>query len=229
MYGVTAEEINLIVAYVNGENPELPETDIPERLMRLCSDMQKRILADVRGCHKARVKVEAKLEIAERKAQDKERHDIAAGNFANAGLDSIDVAHALAYQMCKASPHLPLSKSKLVLLLYECYAAWLAGHKELLTIEAPVYTKYGPQFWRVWNGFDRNRATEDAFRMLAERNAGVAKLVENVAKKYSDYAEDSLRTYYVKSLPIVEIVENDGKWNTPLRSSTIYQWKVSQS
>ncbi len=151
----------------------------------------------------------------------------AEGVYTETGLDSADVADALLYQL-QALRTYKLSRAKVIHILYEMYASWLASKGERLFIEHPVATEYGPMFWRVYKRLDtRKQISRDRWESLCAANPGVAAFCRNAARKYYDYADGDLNKVFLKSRPYKNASKekNGGKWNKEINDNEIYAWK----
>lgn len=143
------------------------------------------------------------------------------------GLDSVDVATGLLYQLQQLQTY-KLNKNKVILILYEMYCTWLAEKKERLFSEHPVATEYGPQFWRVYKRTNTIVQVEyKDWKKLCELNSGVAAFCRNAAEKYYDYNNTTLEEKFKKSMPYKNATKdkNDGKWNKEISDNDIYNWK----
>lgn len=151
----------------------------------------------------------------------------AEGEFTETGLDSADVADALLYQLQTLRTY-KLSRAKVIHILYEMYASWLASKGERLFIEHPVATEYGPMFWRVYKRLDtRKQVSQDRWESLCASNPGVAAFCRNAARKYYDYSDGDLNKIHMKSRPYKNASKekNGGKWNKEISDNEIYAWK----
>lgn len=227
-FNITAEEMQALSAYIDeGIRGELTEAAIG-KVFYAEGQIRARLAKE---CASLRAKLDRANTRVER-FEEARKEKILQGDFAETGLDSVDVALCLLYYLQQTKTY-KLSKAKLQYILFEVYAAWLAGHKERLFIEKPVCTEYGPQFWRVYKKVESlaNPVGFEAVNRVASQNAGIAAICKNAAAKYYDYSEAQLKAYLVKcdaykaALP----EKNGGKWNGELDDRLILRWKENQS
>ncbi len=227
---MTPDEINQLIVFINEDNMPLPSKETIRKLNFLHSMLHDKIFEYSIKTEKDLTIARNRMNRAATKKQEQER----TGNidFGETGLDSVEVAYALLYQLQFISNGRRISPSRVIGILYEIYASWLLNHKERLFVEHPVCTEYGPQFWRVYKRLvNLSSATYDDFKKLAEQNPGVAMLCKNAASKYFDIDIRSFTAMLKKSEPYRNALPatNGGKWNKELNDSDIFVWKLSQS
>ena len=162
--------------------------------------------------------------------KQREDHLVQEGVFSELDFDSVDIARCLLYCLRQNKAY-KLTSGKLLLVLYEAYGSWLGSKRQRLFDEHPVCGQYGPMFWKVFKRVDvRVSVPYDAYKLIAEKNAGVVKFLSNVAAKYADRDEKSLAGDILRSKPYKEHVaaRNKGKWNGEIPDNEIYLWKNGQ-
>jgi uncharacterized phage-associated protein len=226
MYSVSSEEIDLAIKYLNGEDDgRFLDTDIADRLQRICRDIQKKMHSDLRAALRDRDRYETRLQHHEEDRRKRLEQKVAKEDFGQTGLDSAEVARGIVEALHERG--ISCNRGTLILLTYECYCAWLASRGEILTLETPVATKYGPQFWRVFKNVDPAAGTFAGTRAgIAVEMPGVASLIRNVVAKYGGYSQSQLADFFKKSAPYRNAMEErGGKDNGPIKASDIWSWK----
>lgn len=219
---ITPAELEVIQRYASGETREI-DPELVERLEHLHNTVTRCIIKTCTGLQKRNALLEERIG----KYRDREQQRVTEVGFDETGLDSFVVAQALLYQLQQLRTY-KLTRGKVILILYEMYASWLASKRERLFIEHPVATEYGPQFWRVFKRINMGQTlTSDAWTDLTEQNPGVAAFCRNAAQKYYDYKESELRDTFMKSAAYRKAARdnNNGKWNGEIRDEDILQWK----
>lgn len=225
-YEITPEEFKQLLAFADDER-NLVDQDLLVRFCAMHADIERHMLKAYAGARKRNTYLQERVDRMKEKREDR----ILAGEFAETGLDSFEVAQALLYQLQQVRTY-KLTKGKLILILYEMYASWLASKQECLFLEKPVATEYGPQFWRVWKRINVSSQVPYAdYKNLATKNPGVAAFCQNAAKKYYDYSDDTLKKQFMKSKPYKNASKenNGGKWNKEISDTDIYAWKKEQT
>lgn len=222
LYDITKEELDELKRYAEDEDAVLSDYAILKRFLNLEFAVMNKMAKDLPKQRRAALRGQERIN----RLMAKRESDHAAGEFADTGLDSVDVALALLYKLQQKKTY-QLTLNKVMHILYEMYASWLASKGERLCIEHPVALESGPWFWRVRNKVDvRTRLDESAFSELKSRNPGVAAFVANAAEKYYDYTASDLEKY-VKGMPYTnaDASHNKGKWNGEIKDADIYAWK----
>lgn len=217
------DEIELILAYIREDNEEVFRTNIPEKLTALYYTFQKKLEKELRESNNKIFALERKLD----RFKKAEKEEVANGNFMETERDSYEVALVLLYCLQQLKTY-RLTKTKFLYILYNAYASWLAGRKERLFTEHPVATKFGPQFWRVYKRISlQAQVPYEYWSSFCKKNAGVARFLDNVARKYYDYSENMLKDPIMKSAPYLHALpeHNDGKWNKEITDSDIFVWR----
>lgn len=226
-YDLSNEELQEILRFVNEEGAAMPSPDTVSRFQNIAFAFQGKCIKQVGALRQDNERLRRRLDRYTRT----EQQAIEAGEFAEAGLDSVVVARALLYCLQQMKAY-KLTKTKLVLIVYGMYASWLASKKTRLFVEHPVATEWGPQFWRVYKRVDtRERMTSDDWKALTELSPAVAAFTKNSAIKYADYSEEDIRKLYLKSQPYkkAKAEQNDGKWNKEINDTDIYLWATQKS
>lgn len=225
MIYLTHEQLDELVKYAADEK-QIPSAEAIEALNALHSAIQRNAIRLLNGTMKRNALLEERLD----KYKSRENTRIEAGEFTDSGLDSLEVATALLYQLQQLKTY-KLSKYKLQAILYEMYASWLYSKRERLFIEHPVATEFGPRFWRVLRRLETGTPVPySAWRNFTEKSPAVAKFCENAAAKYYDYAEGTLNRMFSSSKAYKNAGKehNDGKWNKEIADADIYAWKHEQ-
>lgn len=225
MYNLTSAQLAELTQFASDERAEISKESI-EALTSLYNAVQRNIVKNWTGTRKRNAMLTERLE----KYNERKKDAIEAGEFTDTGLDSLDVAKALLYQLQQRQTY-KLSIYKLIAILYEMYASWLYSKKQRLFIEHPVATEFGPRFWRVYNKVNVNeRIYLSSWKLFAQNNPGIASFCENAAQKYYDYAEGDLNRMYISSKAYKNAHKdnNNGKWNKEITDVDIYAWKKAQ-
>lgn len=225
MYDFSLSDLQAVTGYLNAQN-ERPSDQVIKTFLSMSAALQARLLKELADA-------ENKLGAARKRVErytEKEQAYVAQHGYPELGIDSVDLAAALLWALQRHGRRITITKT--VHILYEVYAAWLASHGERVTIEHPVVTAYGPQFWRVYRRFKDNvnsPVPKDAWDAVARINPGLANLVVNAANKYCDIDDGDLKEYLLKSIPVRQAMpaknDPDPKWNSPIDDSLIVRWK----
>lgn len=228
MYLLTEEERDLLVQYLNEENSLFLDGEGPDKVFRVANDLRKKMTSDMKAAMRDRVRLQQKVERLSAQKKTAAQATVEARAFQNLGVDSVDLAWAIVEACREQRVH--CTKNRLVLFVYECYCSWLGSHMELITIDTPVITKWGPQFWRVWKQVDPEATPPDgSLRKLSETGSGLVPFVRNVVAKYATYNVNNLKEYYIKSDPYRKAEKaGGGKTNTPIDPRDIYLWRQGQ-
>lgn len=224
-YELLPRELQMVMDYITEGKKDILLTDIPKRFNAIHAAFISRLTNDCNETSEKLFKLQRKLD----SLNAKKEKDIAEGVFAEAGLDSAEIAQALLYRLQQLKTY-KLTKGKVIAILYEMYASWLASKKERLTIEHPVATEYGPQFWRAYNRLDvKIQMTSEAHDQIKKQNPGVAVFIDNAARKYYDYREEDMKKIFMKSTAYTNATpeHNGGKWNKEMSDIDIYNSKNS--
>lgn len=226
-YNITEDEFKQLLAFADDERVKV-DTDLLVRFSAMHADIERNMLKAYTGAKKRNAHLQERVD----RMSERTHQSLLVGEFKETGLDSYEVAQALLYQLQQLQTY-KLSKGKVILILYEMYASWLASKSERLFLERPVATEYGPQFWRVYKRIAS--ATSPVayadWKTLAEKNAGVAEFCKNAARKYYDYTDDTLKNLFLRSKPFKNASKehNNGKWNKEISDIDIYNWKKEAS
>lgn len=222
LYDITPEELDALKRYAQDEDSILEDYTLLKRFLNLQFAVMGKMAKDLPRQRAAAKMYRDRLE----RLKARKEAAAAAGEFSEAGFDTVEVARALVYRFQQLKTY-PLSMTLVMAVLYDIYATWLKQYDERLFIEHPVAQEKGPWFWRVSQHVDlKERQSASAFSSIAERNPAVAAIVRNAADKYHDYKLDQLLNY-VMGTPYraVDKQHNGGKWNGVLRDADIYEWK----
>lgn len=224
-YEISMEELQSIIAYVEDDTKVLPSETAVSKLFALSAALTRKLVEDASSLRKKNFTMEKKLY----SYQAKENLDALNGDFKDSEIDSAEVANALLYCLQKYNTYQPLTKTKVVYILYEMYASWLASKKERLFAEHPSCSKWGPQFWRVYKRLDMHQDIPyEQFEKLAQQSPAIAAFCKNAAAKYYDWKEKDLQTIFTKSRPYKNAMpdKNGGKWGKEISDADIYVWKT---
>lgn len=222
---LTHEQLDQLNRFASNDR-EIPPMETLEAFNTLYAAVQRNTVRFLTGSRKRNAMLEERLE----KVRERREQKILAGEFSETGLDSLDVATALLYQLQQLKTY-KLNKYKLQAILYEMYASWLESKKERLFLEHPVATEFGPRFWRVFKRLETGIAVHyQAWKTFAEKSPAVAAFCKNAAAKYYDYAEGDLSRLFLASAPYknADKDHNLGKWNKEISDADIYTWKAKQ-
>lgn len=226
LFALTEQQIRDLNDFLEGTSTSVISDGTLKYFFAVSSQLRNQLLKTAVTSVGQKERAEAKLE--QLKAKQVKKYE--QGSFTELGFDSLELAACLTYylQQMKAWK---LSKAKVEYILFEAYASWLESKGERLCVEAPVATSLGPWFWRVSHRLNLDvKRTYDDVRKIQEQNPGVAKFLENVARKYYDYSESQLKNYFCKQQFYREALPemNGGKWNKTLSDASIWQWKRAQ-
>ena len=221
---LSPEELERLIQFAEDDRKPI-EPELVAKLYELHAAVQRNALKHLVGANKRNAMLSERFE----RQRAEKRAQIQLHQFGETGLDSLEVAKALLYNLQQLKAY-KLNKSKVIQILFEMYASWLGSKGERLFTETPVATAYGPQFWRVYKHLSTDTTeTYDSVKALAEKNPGVAAFVRNAANKYYDYGENELNNMFKKSVPYknASSEKHGGKWNTPINDADIYAWKTN--
>ena len=219
-FTLTTEEQDRIVEFINGENPGFASSGIAEKLFRIAGEVQKRMVKELSQAQKRIEKQEEKVVRLEDRNRRKMEMEAEEGVFSDLDIDSVTFAKAVAAVASRYMKY--VSRTRIICLMYECYAAWLVSHRQRLFNESPVRTKWGVNFWRVYKAISGGpfNGDEECFRKIVEMEPGAANLICNVTVKYAGWNDNVLQERFLKSRPVME-AEN----NKRIDDAKIYGWK----
>lgn len=223
MYLLTDEESDMLIRYINGEDDAFLSTEGPEKVFRIARDLSRKMSADVKSVSRERDRLREKVARLEDRKRAEVEEQVECGRFQNLMLSAVDLAWAVADAYCVAGK--PCGKSRLVLTMYECYCSWLASKREILTVDVPVTTKYGPQFWSAWNKVDPAAAPPaGAVERVHAADSGMRNFIANVVRKYADTDPRDLAAAYMGGSAYGKAEKRSGgKANTPIDPRDIYR------
>lgn len=223
---ITYDQLDALIKYADGQSQSI-DLELVNALSTLNYAVQKNVAKELLGARRRNTMLSEKLNgLREKRATQYEE-----GKFEETDIDSADVANALLYQLQLLKTY-RLSASKVMLILYDMYATWLEGKGERLCLEHPVATEYGPRFWHAFKRVNVNvPVAYDTWKAFAERRPDLAAFTKNVAFKYYDIAEPTLRSRFNNSMPLQNAApkNNGGKWNKEIADKDIYHWKKQQT
>lgn len=224
---LTPEIVSELIRFANDDKAPISENAL-QALNSLYGAVQYNLVKSYSGAVKRNAMLTEKIE----NMRARNRSVLAPEtSFTDTGLDSVDVATGLLYQLQQLKTY-RLGKNKINYILYEMYASWLASKGQRLFLEHPVANEWGPMFWRVYKKLDtRCVVPYDEWKRICALNPGVAAFCQNAAKKYYDYSDKTLSELFLKSEPYREARKehNNGKWGKELSDTSIYKWKIELS
>lgn len=225
-YNIT--ELGRAVDYANGKCTFVEAQESLKRLRTLYSHVSKKVFDELG----ATAKKATTLQMRNDRLQDAKKTSLDQGNFTELGFDSLEIAQALRWCLInQTEPHSDLQLSSIVSIVYEIYASWLGSHGERIIVEHPQAQRKGPIFWRIWNQVPKKGLpTYEDYASVAERNAGVAKMISNAAKKYATYPIEALNRFHRNNEAYrnADDKHNGGKWNKELDDRDIYLWRKNK-
>lgn len=224
---LTPEDIEAIRAFLEDGDTAVLKTEAIDRLYATASAMGRKLADLNEATQKKCFTLERRLD----RYKAKEATQAQEGVFEETGLDSLDVATALLYCIQQHDGFI-ISKTKLIHILYEMYASWLASKRQRLFVEHPVAAEWGPQLWRVYKKIEnvRTPVLYQTYASLAQQNPAVAAFCRNAAAKYYDWREKDLRDYLMKGAPYKNATpeKNNGKWGKEISDADIFAWKATK-
>ena len=223
MFDFTPQQIADLNAFIEGSSTKVLTDGTLKLFYAVESKIRARLAQNALDADTKVARIQRKLDKYEAE-RDRLRME---GVYTDLNFDSVDIANAILYELQQVKTW-KLSKAKVVYLLFEAYASWLAGKGERICIEPPVATAEGPWFWRVSNKIDikvqRTRADVDKIYGV---NSGLAAYLHNLVRKYYDYSDGQLKEYFCRQKFYKEATpeHNAGKWNKVLSDKSIVLWK----
>ena len=226
IYELSPEEMATVVAFLDDGDTAAVDNGTLDKLFKLSMSASRKLAEVNQAVTKKNFSLERRLD----RYRKQEEAAIAEGNFADTGLDSLDVGLALLYCLQQKKTY-NLTKNMVIYILYEMYCSWLASKRERLFAEHPVVTEWGPQLWRVYKHLANVKAPVpyDYWRNLTDQSPAVAAFCRNAANKYYDWKASDLKDIFIKSEPYRNALPkyNNGKWGKEISDSDIYVWKTN--
>lgn len=222
---LTAEDVLKLQEYIDGTNDAVIAEDVVDRFFRMGEALRRKMLSDARQYRSRSERLGNTVE----RIRSKEKDDAAAGKFNDLGFTSVEIARALTWCLTETGVYTSAYKKQYI--LYEIYASWLNSHRERICIEHPEAVEWGPWFWSVSKNMEKGPAcTKDDWDAVHARNAGLAVMIRNAARKYAATSERDIKDYLVRSKPYRMSTKehNGGKWNKEIPDKEIYLWKEYQ-
>lgn len=223
-FKLTPDEMNHVQAYLDGTEPNIAFTDLPDKVLRLAEAVKHKMLEDAKKAIRAKVSLEKRIA----RMQEIKEKDYVEGKFEEKNRDSLEVAYAIKYI---ANSHgIYIKRTMLIPVLFDVYANWLYSAKEILIDEQPKAIESGPQFWKVYNKIDMKLGVDSTRRFyesLAAFNPGVIAVIKNVLTKYVAMDEKRVAEIMKNNLAYknADKSHNGGKWNKVITPADIYLWK----
>lgn len=223
MYQLTTEESDLLVRYLNGEDDAFLATEGPDKVFRIARDLARKMFTDVRAVSRERDRLRERIGRLEARRKAETEAQVERGEFQNLMIPAADLGWAIleAYRAIGRRP----SRGRIILTMYECYCSWLGSKREVLTVDSPVTTKYGPQFWSAWNKVDPAAAApRGVVEKVYAADSGLRNFIANVVAKYADTPTQDLTAAYACGSAYLKATERGGgRANTPIDPRDIYR------
>lgn len=225
--GLTQQQMDRIVNYINGVKDATMNEEIITLFDGLYFRLHRRIMHNLIQEEKKNERLNVRIAKMQEKSKITKTTDENVEGYSCTGLDSVDIAGCLAFEM-QALCHKGVQKSKILRILYIMYASWLASKKERLCLEHPVATERGPMFWRAYKKIDPMTIIgPEHHKNVASQNPSVATFIRNTARKYYDIDDKDLEDYINSGAPYKNALPRKGeKWCKPLSDNDIYLWKT---
>lgn len=222
-WNLSPEELSVILAFVNDENDDILKTDLPQRFNNLTAAFQAKIIKALTAERSRVNRAEKSIERLNVRLQGR----VAEGTFVELDFSAVDLAKCILYIM-KVNNYY-CTRDRIQCLLYEAYSRWLADKSERLTSEHPVAQDWGPHFWTVSHrlGNLSIAVSVDDWKVIAEKNPGVARFLENVVKKYAPCSDLELKSMLKQGAPYKNAVPKHvgEKWGKEIKDADIFAWK----
>lgn len=223
-YKLTQDQINQLQSFINGTQPEVFFTDLPEQLFRLAEAVRHQCMEEARKA----VRTKNSLERRMARIQQSKEKEYCTGKFEEKNRDSLEVAYAIKHIANRNGYY--IKRSMLISILFDVFANWIYSAKEILTDEMPKATEKGPQFWKVYNKIDMKMPVEKTktyYDSLVAFNPGVVALIQNVLNKYALVDDERVAEIMMNNSAYRNATKehNDGKWNKIINAADIYIWK----
>lgn len=228
-YRLTPDEMNLVLQFVNDENKDVLKTDIPQRFVNISAAFSSKLFKAY-GLERGKA---ARLERVNTRVNARLEKQFADGNFAQLRMNVLDIALCIVYLLKEGDFY--YSRNRIQYILYEAYCSWLVSKKERLFDAHPVAQEWGPHFWEISKrvGNIQPVTSIENFKVVAEKDAGVAEFLRNVVKKYGGWTEEALKTLhtdtvaYKNAMPKKRgeaLTPNESKWGHIIKDADIYNW-----
>jgi len=221
---MTAQDIQNIQDWLDGKVPFASAADALKEFRIMHAAVERKALEDLGAATKKTAIQEKRIERLDKSS----KKQLAEGNYAELGFDSMEIAQALRHCLREHVGSLQLRKGHTVAIIYEIYSSWLGSKGERITVEHPVATQYGPTFWRVYDKLDKYPApTLSDFSLVAGKNPGLAAMIKNAAAKYATYPIRDLMRFHMNNDAYrnADKDHNGGKWNKELDDRDIWLWR----
>lgn len=233
MFELNTGDYEKVIAWAADESGAVPvPSDALKGWFSLNQRIQTKLAATAARCESKATRLQSRLD----GKKEKQQASYAAGDFKESGLDSTLIASALCWELRQLGVE-RFYDSDVMALMYIIYADWLVSSGERACIEHPKTfgtdkKPIGAWFWaaknRFRNGWD---ADLEAKKTLMEARPGLAKLIENVAKKYLPYITGGqmkdVTALIVKSSPFKETMprHSGDRWSRDIPDAAIWAWK----
>jgi hypothetical protein len=221
---LTPEDLAALTAFAQDDGSPI-EPEQVERLVALHHAVERNVLKNLTGLRKRNAMLNERLE----RIREKDRLKISVEDFAETGLDSVEVAKALLYQLQQRKTFHRLTKSKLIAILYWMYASYLYHQQERIFLEHAKASPQGPTFWKVYNAIRTTVVPVEYkdWENICKKNAGVAAFCKEFAERFYNDDESDIINPLLKSQPYknADKDHNGGKWSKEIADKEIYAWK----
>lgn len=223
---ITHQELDLLLNIVRDDNPDFFNAELMNRFFAMNETIHKKlVLSNIRSIKKAQA-LEKKLESFKAAAE----REIPQEGFSESGMTSTEVGTMLLFHLQKLQTY-KLSRTKLVLILYEMYASWLYSKEQRLVDETPLATDYGPTFRKVMKTFENvyARVPFKTYSELSDKNPAIARFCENAARKYYDWSTEDIKKKLTqnKAYTNADAKHNKGNWYNKISDHDIFEWRKS--
>lgn len=233
-YGLTAAELERIVAFINGEDDDFVNSGIAEKVFRISKDIQTMTMKVL----SRKISEVGKLETRLNRLREKEEQRAADGHFSDLAIPTEDLARMIVYYMQQDGGRVTWNRVNYH--LFFLYATFLVKFKERLTVDMPKAQEWGPQFWTLHSAFrkglvdPRIRYGSAVVESVAKVSTAVPAIAKNHIAYLRDFSDEDLQTILTKRnepwLAAVERArknspEGQTRWGEVLDDGAIYVWK----
>lgn len=229
-YKLQPNDLELIYAWMDGQNPDGNLTETVQRFFRLSDALRSMLLKDRQEAVRQKTRLEQKVL---RLTGADTGEEIRVPHFEQLYYDGGELLKAIMYTAWQQG--LRITKDRGIHILYMLYASRLAKANQRLVLEEPVANTRGPQFWSASKAFERYPNKEEAQKVIDKLKAddpGFYVHIVNAVKLYGKYPcrekNDTIGKALMESTPYVNASpkNNGGKWNGRITDEDIYRWRV---
>ena len=233
MFELNAGDYDKVIAWAADESGTVPvPSDALKGWFSLNQRIQTKLASTAAKCESRATRLQSRLD----GKKEKQQAAFAAGEFKESGLDSAMLAAALVYELRLLGVE-RFYDADIMALMYIIYADWLVASGERACIEHPKTfgtdkKPIGAWFWAAKNRYRAGWIPDaKAKSTLLEARPGLAKLMENVARKYLPYITGGqmkdVTKLIIKSAPFQEVIPKHpgDRWSRDIPDGTIWAWK----